>query len=633
MAPRLVETPRSWARAWTRVSLLCAVFVISSRIQTRADEAAAVAPRGAEWVAADSVIHVEATRPAVLLDRVLGEGFQAYLKAIPAYSRYLKSPEFVQQAAHVKFIATMLDTSWDQGLRDLTGGGAILSVEAVGKAPAIVLVVTPKSPAFLAKTHAKLVEFARADASGKGRPDPIKTKDYRGITTYSVSPEEAHAIVKETLVVANGFEALTRTIDRALDAPKAGVKVDAERAARQGKARSNADTVAWGVVRLDKLRALDNKFAVPDKDKVDPGATFLFGPWIEALRKSDRLSASITWSDSKLSADIDLPMARDKYSETFARYLPPKGQGAPALLAPKGVIGNLTLWRDLSSIWEVRNDIFPPQTVQNLAQLDSFAGQFFGGRDFGSGVLASLGTNWRVVVAEQDFAKINPVPDLKLPAFALVIDLKPDDDEFAQRLRVAFQSFIGLANLGAAQTKAPPLESGSEIVDGVTILTTRYLAPKVEKAPETPGVPAKKAPIHQRHNFSPSAVQVGNTFVLSSSTGLARDLVPILKASGKPRFDVKSSNGVAQELVPTLKTRTETAVLDVNGATLARLVDANRTRLVMQNMLEKGNDKAKAETEIDVLAAIVRYLGHATLTASDADDALRFKLDFALGKY
>ena len=150
-----------------------------------------------------------------------------------------------------------------------------------------------------------------------------------------------------------------------------------------------------------------------------------------------------------------------------------------------------------------RADLLTPEAVQGLAQLDTFAGQFFGGRDFGTGVLGALTSDWRLVVAMQDYAAMSPVPDVKLPAFALVVDVRPDDEDFAARLKVAFQSFVGLANLGAAQSKAPPLELGSETFEGVTISTTHFMAP-VNK-PNNEAEDKDKGPVHSRHNFSPSA--------------------------------------------------------------------------------------------------------------------------------
>src|SRR5262249_17957224 len=157
----------------------------------------------------------------------------------------------------------------------------------------------------------------------------------------------------------------------------------------------------------------------------------------------------------------------------FSKFLPPRVEAAPALLRPPGTIASLGLWRDLSAVWDVRADLFPPEVVQGFAQLDTAAGQFFGGRDFGTGVLGSLASDGGLVPPPKDEKALSPAPDVTLPAFALVVGLKPGDDDFAQRLRVAFQSFIGLVNLGAAETKAPPLDLGSETFDGIMIATSR----------------------------------------------------------------------------------------------------------------------------------------------------------------
>jgi hypothetical protein len=283
------------------------------------------------------------------------------------------------------------------------------------------------------------------------------------------------------------------------------------------------------------------------------------------------------------------------------RYLPAQGEGAPRPIFTKNMIASAALWRDFSSIWEVRADIFTPETVQGLAQLDTQAGTFFGGRDFGTGVLGALGGRWRVVVADQDFDKMTPVPDVKFPAFALVLDLKPDDPEFAIRLMSAFQSFLGLVNLGAAQSKAPPLMIGSDQMDGLTIATSKYVSEI--------GRP-KGEPVNTRHNFTPSAVQVGNFFVISSNLGLARDLATTLKEP--------------------IKITDSTLVAEADGPALSRLLDRNRAQLVMQNMLSKGNAKAQAETETSLILELLKYLGHATVTASDRAYSVVLKLNFAL---
>ncbi len=58
-----------------------------------------------------------------LIDRGTDPRFQDYLKLLPQYQKLLKDPKFGELRAVVNLIAAQLDTTWDQGLRDLTGGG------------------------------------------------------------------------------------------------------------------------------------------------------------------------------------------------------------------------------------------------------------------------------------------------------------------------------------------------------------------------------------------------------------------------------------------------------------------------------------------------------------------------------
>ena len=48
------------------------------------------------------------------------------------------------------------------------------------------------------------------------------------------------------------------------------------------------------------------------------------------------------------------------------------------------------------------------------------------------------------------------------------------------------------------------------------------------------------------------------------------------------------------------------------AAALAGLIDQNRERLVMQNMLKEGNAREQAEGEIDLLKSLVEYFGKGT---------------------
>jgi hypothetical protein len=557
-------------------------------------------PRGAGWISGDAVAYVEVARPSAILDRLTGEPVRGLLHSSPDFQKYLADDGYRQGRAAVDAVAGALGTTWDKALIDLVGGGLMLAVEP-STPPRAFLIATPRDPAFLVKTLDKILELARADAAGKGQPDPVKSAEHRGIKGYGLGPKAALAIVDGLLVFADSGDSLKAIIDRSIDRPDPATMLPGDPLwqARR-KAQLSGDEAAWGLVRIDRLRQIQPKaLAIPAQ--ANPLLTLLFADWIEAARKAPWASASLTWTPRHLGASLTLATPPGGYSDVFKRYLPARGKGAPSLALPRGVIASLGLWRDLASLWEVRSDLFPPEVVQGFAQLDTVAGTYFGGRDFGTGVLGALGTDWRLVVARQDASTLDPVPDDKLPAFALIADLKPDDEDFAVRLKSAFQTFIGLANVGAAQNKAPPLMLGSETLDGVAISTARFLKPK---AGPTPG-----EPVPSRHNFSPSIAQVGDHFILSSSASLVRDLIPALKNPAGPSD--------------------ASLVIAAEGAELAALIEENRTRLVMQNMLEKGNDKPKAEDEVGVLARIVRALGRGSLSALDSPESVQFRVDFA----
>ena len=223
-------------------------------------------------------------------------------------------------------------------------------------------------------------------------------------------------------------------------------------------------------------------------------------------------------------------------------------------------------------------------------------------------MLGAFDPHWRLVVADQDFRSLKPEPDPKIPAFALVAELNAPDDDFAPRLKIAFQSLVAISNVDAAQKKAPVMELGSEDVEGITIATTRFLVPRTS-------APANEQAL-QRYNYTPAAAQVGKFFILSSSTGLARSLVKELKAAGGGRSIGSEANS--------------TLTLEADGPELARLLEKNHSRLVMQSVLKQGETKEKAEQRVDLNLSLLRYLRHGQFVVRDDPDATRFQLKLEL---
>jgi hypothetical protein len=68
--------------------------------------------------------------------------------------------------------------------------------------------------------------------------------------------------------------------------------------------------------------------------------------------------------------------------------------------------------------------------------------------------------------------------------------------------------------------------------------------------------------------------------------------------------------------------------LDVSGQLLGRLIETNRERLVMQNMVEKGHGRNAAETEIGGLESLVRGLNQGEIVVNDTEKLFRIRLGF-----
>ena len=573
----------------------------------------------ARSIAADAVACVEIQRPDRLIDRATDPHFQDYLKLLPQYQKLLKDPKFLELRAVVNLIAAQLDTTWDQGLRELTGGGIMAALEAdPGQGPRVYVLITPRNKDLLDRANQVLLRLARQDAKDKGKPEPVKTSDHLGVIVHALGGETgiAYGVVAGKLAISNSVKNLERLIDRvvATPAPKgelaAPAKVAfaslAERAEWKGlKEKQDVDSLVWGLADMDRLRQLDPKRYGPS-DKPDNGVTFLFGSWFQTFQKAPWLTASIRWSDAELGAAIDLPVPKGGRAPAYKGYVPGDGKGAAPLIQPPGTIASLSLWRDLETFWESRADLFAPETVQGFAQLDTLAGQFFGGREFGADVLGQFDPHWRLVVAQQDYSALKPQPDVKYPAFAIVGELDSADSDFGERFKVGFQAIIGISNVDANQKKAAALELGTEEVDGIKLSTARYMIVRhPDSASETP---------NPRYNFTPATAQVGKYLIFSSSIGLARDLIKTLKA--------KSGGADASE----------TAVLEADGPELARLLDINRTRLAMQLMLGRGETKEKAESQVELGLALLRKLGHGRLVIRDDPGSTRIQLKLQLAK-
>ena len=115
------------ARATLRglLSGISAVLLFSLAVATLADDKKETPkPAGSE-----TVLCLELPHPDRLLDRLTDPRIQEYLKLSQQYQKLTGGKQIGELRAVAGVIAAQLNTTWEKGLRDLTGGGISAQVE------------------------------------------------------------------------------------------------------------------------------------------------------------------------------------------------------------------------------------------------------------------------------------------------------------------------------------------------------------------------------------------------------------------------------------------------------------------------------------------------------------------------
>ena len=563
----------------------------------------------------DTPIYLRINEPAKLfLDEFRNPIFLNALKNIPQIGGQLENPQIDQVKMVLGLLASTEDISWSEMVREVLAGPAEIALSPYPQK--LVMTVKPKDAARLGRLHAKLLEFIQQDAQNKGNPDPVKKFKHGETDCFSLAPTEAHAIYGGRFVLASSEKILGDALDVLSGAKNLPSTLDKEPRFVEAVKSANPDSrQAFGFARMDLIRK-SNPGTYTVADDYNPLLALLFGGWVEAYRQADWLGMAMDWKANKPALEAFLPISADvAKGELRKAFTPPKGVYAAKPLSVPNQLGTLSLWRDLGKVWNIRENVVTGPALQGLNGLDNGIGQFFGGRDFGTGVLGSLKPDWRIVVAEQDSKTMIPKPDLVLPAFAISVGYDKKDEDFRQRWVIAFQSLIGVLNVVGGQQKAPVLVQNQEDFEGAKIYSAKYLPP-VKPANAKPGdSKTDEEGIHIRHNFRPTLVLSGDHLIISSTTEMARDVVKAIKLADS------SSDAPPQAMS-----------VDLDGKRIAGLVDVNRERLVMQNMVEKGHGKAAAQSEIGAIEGMIRGLNHAMVTAEDTENQFRLKVSLDLNQ-
>ena len=573
--------------------LLCLCLVV----MCQAVGAVESVPSAAHWIPQDAVVCIELSNPRALIDMLTHETALDTLKELPVYKNRQDNSGFNEFLAGVTFIEAALETPWKEALGALTGGGITF---AVCPEDTVILIVDAEDAGLLDRLHKLVLNLNRTD---NGAP---VSAEYLGVTGWSLKDGQgAYAVIDHRLVFANKPEGLRRVLELRSRADQASLTSNARYSAARDAVASDAAGQVYADLAL--LKQIPDLAAALDQGKSNPIAGLLFAGIIESIRNSSWLCIGLGIQENTLAfqAHLDGKNLDSKGPAGFALPSQASTGALPNLSVPRG-IASLSFYRDLFRFYGAKDELFPERT-SGLIFFENMMGIFFSGRDLTDEVLAETMPDIRFVVAQQQYDPAIGIPQVQFPAFGLILRLR-DEASFDIIAEEAWQKAVGLVNFTRGQQGMPGLIIDRPIHKG-TKFTVAYFSNAAADA---------DANQDARLNWRPALALPHNYLILSSTDGLARDLIDAV-------------NSEAQQSTPP-KTQSHT-LAELHGEALASILQANYRAMVRQNMVEKGNSEQEAEHSIDLLLTLAEFVESVKLSIgthqglTQAGLELKFNLD------
>jgi hypothetical protein len=553
----------------------------------------------AEILPPSTVVFAEIRQPQKLLKTVYDHHLVRRLQELEPVRKAMEKKPYLDFKAGVAIVESQMGLPWRRIVGQATGNGIALAIDAKTQGVAILARATDET------TTSKLVEtlanLATQDAKNKSNPDPVKTSDYRGIKVYAVDKNK-FAVAAGWLVGTNKDELGKQVIDRVLNKPQDSLAGDAQFAKAHQAATTS--TTAWGYANTAALRDAGVAKQLFGGQAENPLAELMFGGLLSTLQQTPYVTIGVEVNEREILLSATAPHDRNWAGDSREYYFGPEGKGVAPPPLQADAMASVCTYRDISAMWLRAGDLLNEQANEELAKADSGLSTLFSGKDFGEDILGAFRPEVQIVVARQAFAEGQPAPAIRLPAFAMIAELK-DPAMMQPELRRTFQNLIGFFNVVGAMNGQPQLALDVEKTDAAELVSATHLADPNAKDPSS---------LRINYNFSPSIAFAGNRFVLASTKELAHSLATASATTERPGAETRIVN--------------TDAVLHFDD--LRDILADNRGQLVAQNMLAEGHTKEEAETAIDVLLELVGWFDHLALSLETTPSELRTTVDVSI---
>lgn len=583
--------------------LLTSLAIWSVTVLSTSTTLCAQSPNPREVMPATTLFYAEGSGSDTLLQLPIVKE----LTGSALFDKVWKSPEAMKLRGGITLAEVALGERLPEALGKLTARGWTLAFD--GHTKGVVLWAHTRDAAACQEQVKKLLTIAQADAKSKGKE--IKQISYRDVDAFEVNGA-AIAGLAEHLVISNKGELLKTIVDRWRDPPADGdhagqrfQELSSHPAASESSAK-HAPSLARAWLDMQQLRESGLAKKMFEQPHENFGVELLAGGIFASLQQASTIEFRLAAEDKQLSLQVITPPVTHHDTKRYEYFFGPDSQGhAPALIELGGTQANLSLYRDIAQLWLRAGDIFGQKTNDQLAQAETTLSTLFSGRDFASDILGAIRPELQLIVTEQKFGKSAPVPQVKLPAFALVTQLR-DPQTMQPQLKRIFMSLVGFLNVTSAMNQQPQLDLESSRLESGWEVAATY-AVEADR-PKNWIVPVQ-------YNFSPTLLMVQDYAVISSTQGLAQAIQQKLQDPASKEKVVTAAHS--------------NSILNINGQLLNDLLAANRQQLISQNMVEKGHSQEEAEGEVDVVLQALQMMRSLSV-AFTVHDGTELKVDLEL---
>src|SRR5262249_55434484 len=139
----------------------------------------------------------------------------------------------------------------------------------------------------------------------KGQPSPVKSKEYKGVTAWSLGKDEYHAILQDTLVISNKQEGMKTALD--MNSGEGPKPISELAMWKEARGRLPHAPVAWAFARLDILRQAGFGKDFYQEKAPNAGLPILFGGLSHVLNQAPYAAASLVLDEGHVAVRVELP--------------------------------------------------------------------------------------------------------------------------------------------------------------------------------------------------------------------------------------------------------------------------------------------------------------------------------------